>query len=251
MSQNSNVIYSCIYGGYENLREHEYREPDTDYVIFTDDPNMESDFFDIRYVPCEDNMHGARFHKRMKCMPHIWLKEYKTSVWLDANLRIIKPNYMEWVKDNSPNKSITLYKHFCLALRHRECAYKELCESMLMHKYKHDKDRFLAQAEHYEDDGFPHEWGLYQSTFIYRHHDNEEVRKLCSFWWQQVMKYSKRFPQCQASLAYSLWKNEIKFDVFDNKKVWDTDDYDIFFHNPEVRGGDGKHYHAYKVDGKI
>ena len=158
MSQNSNVIYSCIYGGYENLREHEYREPDTDYVIFTDDPNMESDFFDIRYVPCEDNMHGARFHKRMKCMPHIWLKEYKTSVWLDANLRIIKPNYMEWVKDNSPNKSITLYKHFCLALRHRECAYKELCESMLMHKYKHDKDRFLAQAEHYEDDGFPHEW---------------------------------------------------------------------------------------------
>ena len=82
MSQNSNVIYSCIYGGYENLREHEYREPDTDYVIFTDDPNMESDFFDIRYVPCEDNMHGARFHKRMKCMPHIWLKEYNEDVFV-------------------------------------------------------------------------------------------------------------------------------------------------------------------------
>ena len=176
MSQNSNVIYSCIYGGYEDLHDPEFREPDTDYVIFTDDPDLKSDFWEIRLVPTTEGMHGARFHKRMKCLPQIWLSEYKTSVWLDANLRIIKPDYMEWIKENSPSNSITLYKHFCLAERHRECAYKELTESTHMFKYQQDLPKFLTQMEDYDNDNFPQEWGLYQTTFIYRNHENQEDR---------------------------------------------------------------------------
>tara|TARA_R100000458_G_scaffold59951_1_gene73188 strand:- start:16585 stop:17340 length:756 start_codon:yes stop_codon:yes gene_type:complete len=251
MSQNSNCIYTCIYGGYEYLRDPEYREPDTDYIVFTDDPNLKSDFWEVRLVPNETDLHGAKFHKRMKCLPQEWLSNYKTSVWLDANLRIIKPNYMEWIRDNSPSNSITLYKHFCLAGRHRFCVYKELTESMQTAKYREDIPKFLKQAEDYDNDGFPQEWGLYQSTFIYRNHEDESITNLCRYWFNQVMKYSNKFPQCQSSLAYSLWKNKTKFDVFKNKKVWDTDDYEIFFHVPENSNPNQKHSYAYKMDGKI
>lgn len=52
---NKKVIYTCITGGYEQLREPSFVNDDFDYICFADNESIKSNVWQIKEIPSEFN----------------------------------------------------------------------------------------------------------------------------------------------------------------------------------------------------
>ena len=88
-NKKAGVIYTCITGGYDKLRSHTHTNPNWDYVCFTDDLSMENPSWEIRSLFFDklDNVRKQRWHK---LHPHMLFPEYEKSIWIDANINVLK-----------------------------------------------------------------------------------------------------------------------------------------------------------------
>jgi hypothetical protein len=219
-------LYTAIFGDYETLKDPIIIDG-LDYVCFTDNKNLKSNVWDIRYIEAPTDQPPSLFYKNIKCLSHEYLPEYDTTIWLDANFVIRDKNYLNYLIENFKSNKIMVYKHVCLAGMPRDCAYEEGKYSMTMGKYS--KEKISSQLNEYEHlHEFPKHNGLYQSGFIMRNNRDEDVIEFNKFWLNEIQRFGRVFPQCQVSLAFTLWKLSIDFDVIEN--IWDTDKYDITFH---------------------
>lgn len=89
MSHPRRVVYTALIGGYEALSEPPLvRDADTDFVCFTDDPELTSEGWQIRYVRprfARDPIRSARFLKVLG--PEV-LGEYDESLWIDNSVEL-------------------------------------------------------------------------------------------------------------------------------------------------------------------
>ena len=78
------VIYTTIFGGYDNLVEPQYKPEGWDFICFTD-TDLKSDTWKIIKKPLvyTDNTRTA---KRFKVLPHEYLSEYDYIIFIDYNL---------------------------------------------------------------------------------------------------------------------------------------------------------------------
>ena len=74
------VVYTCLTGGYDSLKEHRYIDNDWDYVCFTDNKELlaqkKCGIWEIRplaYVGA-DNTRSSRYHK---INPHKLFPDYE------------------------------------------------------------------------------------------------------------------------------------------------------------------------------
>ena len=83
---NNKVIYTTIFGGYDNLVEPYFVPDGWDFVCFTDD-DIESDVWKMVKVKTfyDDNTRNA---KQFKVLPHRHLSEYDYSIFIDGNMTI-------------------------------------------------------------------------------------------------------------------------------------------------------------------
>ncbi len=73
------IIYTAIYGGFDKLIE----QPDigVKYVCYTDDPNLKSDCWGIRYEPLPyDPILSAKYWKL--------ITPFEESIWIDGNIEV-------------------------------------------------------------------------------------------------------------------------------------------------------------------
>ena len=230
-------LYTSIFGDYETLKNPVVIDG-LDYICFTDNKNLKSDIWDIRYVESDLDIPPSLFYKKIKCLSHDYLPEYDITIWLDANFVVKDLNYLNHLMNNFKSNKIMLYKHVCLAGIARDCAYEEGRYSMTIPKY--GKEKLASQLNEYEYlHSFPKNKGLYQSGFIMRNNKNQDVIDFNKFWLNEIERFGKVYPQCQVSLAFTLWKLNINFDVINN--IWDTNMYDITFH-----GNNNKFTPAYR-----
>lgn len=230
-------LYTAIFGNYETLKSPVKIEG-LDYVCFTDNPDLKSDIWDIRYVKPPLEVPVSLFYKKIKCLSHEYLKEYDITIWLDANFVIKDKNYLNYLISNFKSNKLMLYKHVCLAGMPRDCAYQEAEYSMTIPKY--NKEKLSSQINEYENlHEFPKHYGLYQSGFLLRNNKDDEVKTFNEFWLKEIERFGKIFPQCQVSLAFTLWKLDINFDTLEN--IWDVDKYEITTH-----GNNNKFIPAYR-----
>jgi hypothetical protein len=230
-------LYTAIFDDYETLK-NPVKIDGLDYVCFTDNKNLKSNIWDVRYVQNNTDTPPSFFYKRIKCLPQAYLPEYDYTIWLDANFIVKDLNYLRYLLDNFKSNKLMLYKHVCLAGLYRDCAYQEAEYSMTIPKYS--KEKLRSQINEYENlHEFPKHYGLYQSGFLLRNNRDEEVKKFNEFWLNEIEKFGRVFPQCQVSLSFTLWKLGINFDVLEN--IWDTNKYEITSH-----GNNNKFIPAYK-----
>jgi len=80
------VIYTTIFGGYDDLVEPQFVPDGWDFVCFTDD-DLESDIWKIIKVKTfyNDNTRNA---KQFKVLPHRHLSKYDYSIFIDGNMTI-------------------------------------------------------------------------------------------------------------------------------------------------------------------
>ena len=197
-SENKKVVYTCISGDYDNLREPKVIDPDFDYICFTDQ-NIHSNVWSIRPIPESLSEYSqVKRQRAMKTMPHLFLPEYELSVWVDANVEI-RGSINDYIAENE----ISQENGFFFVGKHpdRDCIYDEVQACV---KYKKDiYENMEPQVESYREEGFPEHFGLPQTTILFRYHNLADCKRLCEAWFDEIKKYSHRD---QLSFTYVCWK---------------------------------------------
>jgi hypothetical protein len=211
------VVYTGIFGHYDTLWNPLYIDENVDYICFTDDRNLTSDYWKIRYVECEDSNNALNVRK-YKCMPHRFLPEYDVSVWIDARLQP-KSSILEYIRNNMHEAGILFFPHYS-----RDCVYEEGAENITQHR--ENVGKIINQMYKYFGEGYPEHNGLYCGTCIAREHNRYNIINLMEDWYSEILNTSARD---QISLPYVLWKNDIVPDLC-RKYIWDNDLFVLHMH---------------------
>lgn len=197
------VIYTAITGEYDELRDPLYVADEVKYVCFTNNPDLKSDIWEIRYIvgSNRDNVHLAR---HIKMNPHIYLSEYETSVWVDGQLQILD-DLREYIAKYQLKSGILCFPHY-----KRDCICDEVAACIYLNKG--NKKDMIMQVANYLKEGYPLNNGLIETGCIVRAHNDAKVRALMEAWEQEIVQYSVRD---QLSFPYVCWKMQFEPDICD------------------------------------
>lgn len=134
-------------------------------------------------------------NRHIKMHPHLYVPEYESSLYVDANLRI--------VRDPAELVDRHLTDAVCAAPRHqsRACVYDEI--AVCVRSGKADPAVARAQAERYRLEGYPAGNGLTENRVLLRRHRDPAVRLLMEAWWAELQSGISRD---QASLQVVAWR---------------------------------------------
>lgn len=226
---NKKVIYTCITNRYDNLFVHTYINNDWDYICFTDDKFLiDAQVYGNWIIkPLQfnelDNTRNNRWHKMH---PHIILKEYDHSIYIDGNIDI-KTSYLFECVDKMINdgQTLSIPPHF-----ERNCLYDEA--KILIENKIDDINIINSQIRKYKNEGFPKKNGLSENSLIYRFHNDNEIISIMEDWWDILKNYSKRD---QLGLFYVLWKHNYKMQyLLDTAIKLDTKNFEAFHHDDGI-----------------
>lgn len=200
------IVYSAIFDQKDNLKELKSKSNRCQYICFTDNKNIKSDFWDIIHVnkPFESPRLCARYYK---LNPHKVLNEnFKKSVWIDANIDFIS-NFDIFIENYIDNIKYPFFiKHF-----DRNCVYDEIDKCIEIKK--DNKDKLLKIKDYYKYIGFPENNGLYDTGVLPVNHNFYYIYEK---WWDELYNNSIRD---QVSLPYILWKNGFNCGEIENKNL--------------------------------
>jgi len=207
------VVYTSIFGGYDNIVDDQLKMDGVDYICYTD-ADIKSDTWEVRKsTPLYTDPN--RNAKKYKVLPHRYLSEYDWSVWIDGNIKIhsdIRP-----LCSGEPYK---LYDHMKV-FDARDCVYDEANTILQFgeanskrnpHKgiknWKDNPNIIKTQMERYISEGYPKSNGLSTTPIMVRNHNHSDTIKHNEDWWSEIKHNSKRD---QLSFDYIAWKNQFNF----------------------------------------
>jgi len=193
------VVYTCITGGYDAVREDQVFEDGVKYVYFSEENNLEQDSkWEWRKANrlFKDPRRDAR---RYKMLSHELLPEHDYSIWIDGSVALdIKPT--ELVK-NIGDADLMTFKHpdrTTVAAEAEECIRLQL----------DDLDTITKHVLDMQTMGFEDKSGLFETKVVVRN-DSPDIWLLNEEWFYQMVNGSVRD---QISLPYvtSCSEAEIK-----------------------------------------
>lgn len=205
------VVYTAVTGTYDEPIIPSYVNDDFDYICFTDNPFLKSDFWQIRQLESED-LDSVRSARMYKILPHKYLSDYDYSLWIDTNIEITG-DIADYINKYSTNKKL-----LCITHELRDCIYDEAdaCISMK----KDSEDTIIRQKMAYKDESYPHHNGLIASGVLFRNHHDGDVIRVMEDWFTQVCNHSYRD---QLSFNYACWKNNYEYEespIYYEKSVY-------------------------------
>lgn len=191
------VIMTANIGGVDNPIERHFDNPEFRHVMFTDDRDVKSSFWDVKYI--KRKFKDARKEARMyKWLPHKLFPDIQYSVWVDSNI-IIMSDISELIKLYLADADIALLRHNmrnCIYAEGEACIFGEL-----------DNIRTIeAQMKRYRAEGYPANNGLHQTRVILRRH-TKEINALNEAVWLGIKNGSIRDQLC---FDYMAWKMGVK-----------------------------------------
>ena len=218
------VVYTAIFGSYDNLLEPKYIPEGWDFVCFTD-TDLKSDVWKVVKVPAVYN-DPTRNARRYKLLPHKWFPEYDVSIWIDGNFGI-QGDVNKAVEVYLANNNMAIFDH-TKVWDNRDCIYQEAQAIFYLGQknkgsYKDDPDVIKVQMEKYIAEGYPANNGLIVSGILFRRHNKQDVIDTMNLWWEEVKYNSKRD---QLSFNYAAWRTGIQLYWLDH----DIRENTYFFH---------------------
>ncbi len=200
-NKNKKIVYTAIFGNYDEIKEPEYINDDWDYVCFTDNRNLTSKTFTIKYVNAifENKTKNARM---IKILSHLFLIGYKHSLWIDGNVKLRGRNINELV-DKYKDDYIALHQH-----EKRQCIYSEAIACI--QAAKDNQDIINIQIQEYKTQKMPENIGLVETAEILRNQKHPKVKLLNEKWWDELNRFSIRD---QLSFNYICWKNDLNYRI--------------------------------------
>ena len=198
---NKRVVFTCITGGYDELRDPKFVSPYVDYICFTDDSSLTSNVWKIKQIPCElKNLSKVKQQRLVKILPHKWLSDYDASLWVDSNILIVSD-----IKDFFDKYSFE--DAFLFTNKHpgRDCIYREQLGIIRLNKDTYENTS--PQIDRYREEGFPEHYGLAETNIMLRAHKDLKCVKLMNLWAEEILNGSHRD---QLSFNYCVWKCGVK-----------------------------------------
>lgn len=194
---NKRVIYTVITGGYDQLKQPRNITPNTDYIVFTDNVNIDGGVWEVRPLPIEVNdLSNVKKQRYIKINAHKVLSDYEDSIYVDGAIEILD-DLSNWVSSITKDEvSVYIPTHPV-----RRCIYQEAIACLLLKK--DTQESINKTIKFLKDQKFPENQGLVQSNIIYRRHNDQYSVKLMDLWWEVLETYSHRD---QLSFNYALWK---------------------------------------------
>ena len=197
---NKSVIYTCLTGNYDGLKQPKYIYDGYDYICFSNEfSESHIGIWEIRKIPFETN-DKLRLSRFVKINPHLALPEYEYSLWMDSNLQIVgdelKDKLDELIQKDTFMAFVPHPIYNCIYADAFKCIWDGR-DSYLMIK---------KQVKYLKSQGYPFGNGLYENNLIFRKHNHCSSVTVSEAWWKMYMTYSKRD---QLSLCYVLWANHI------------------------------------------
>jgi len=217
--KNKLVVYTALFGDYDDLIEPKEKFEGCDFICFTDQKHLTSDVWEIRLIE-ECDLPPNMMNRKYKILPHLFLSEYEWSLYVDANIAIVG-NPLELANKYLSKYDMAVPKHFA-----RECVYDEARECVILGKTKYEEA--MCQMNKYKNEGFPAKFGLGENNIIYRRHNSEKIKKIMNEWWMEIKTQTQRD---QLSLAYVLWKNGEKFNYMDESAREGKGYFEYVLHN--------------------
>jgi hypothetical protein len=209
---NKKVVYTAIFGGYDELPDPQFIPEGWDFICFTDS-DIKSNIWEIKKVPAvyEDSTRNAR---KYKILPHRWFSNYEYSLWVDGNI-LIKNDINELIPEYLNKVNIAVHDHNQNQLDPRNCVYQEAQAIFYFGKrngnYKDDPNIIQKQIQRYADEGYPSHNSLAVTMQLLRKHNKKDCIKIMEQWWEEIKYGSKRD---QLSFNYSIWKTNTSFIYF-------------------------------------
>jgi hypothetical protein len=194
------VVYTALFGDYDQLRDPKGIFESVDFVCFTDQECLVSKVWDVRLVSTEE-FSTIELNRMYKFLPHLFLKEYEISFYVDSNV-LIKEEASNLFQQLIRSKyKFALPKHFA-----RNCIYQEA--QVIIQSKKGNVDIVNSQMRGYREEGFPDEFGLAENGLLFRRHNDPQIIECMELWWNEFLHKSKRD---QLSLMYVLWKLNLEY----------------------------------------
>jgi hypothetical protein len=195
------VVYTCLFGYSERFNDFTYeRDADVDFICFTDDPELRSEFWTIRFVP-SINPDPAKAAKQVKALPHIFLPEYDCSLYIDNTVQLqARPRYFFDHVLAASSSPLVCFRH-----PERACVYDEADEVVRLGL--DEPARVHEQMEQYRRAGYPTKNGLAQGSFLLRRHNDRSLVPVMNDWFAQVSRYSRRD---QLALNPAMWAHGLE-----------------------------------------
>ena len=185
------MVYTAIFGGYDQLKEPAVVTPGIRYVCFTD-RDLESDTWEIVRVSTSES-DPRRASRPFKIRPHAYFKA-SYSLWVDASFTV-GVDVRELIRRHLGSRNLAGFAH-----RERDCVFDEasVCAEWLL-----DDPRIIAsQVLRYAGEGLPRHAGLFECGVLLRKH-RPDVAALNELWWDE---YGRGCCRDQISFGYSVWQ---------------------------------------------
>jgi len=195
------VIYTCITGGYDEVQEQTYVNPDYDYVCFTDDMGEPKDsMWEFRELAFSESttVRNARWHK---LHPHLLFPQYDQSLWIDGNIDILGPDFFDAILIEETDV-IRVAKHPEQRYLRDEFALNRVLD-------KDDLNLMRLQEEKIAECGFDGDYQdgtFFETNVMWRRHNDERCVEVMDAWWWWIAHYSYRD---QLSFTYVLWEKNM------------------------------------------
>jgi len=190
-------VYSGLFGSYERLTPQPAFAGDAiDKILFTDDPALRSEDWEVRVVAPALRTDPGRSARRVKIMAHERIPDYSTSLYIDNSVQLkVAPSAL-LVQMLAPGERWAGVKH-----GYRGPVQEEAAVLLKMPEFDRP-ERVAEQVEHYRK-ACPEALAAQTlwSAIIARRHLDPVVREVQVTWWEQVLRYSRRD---QLSLPYAL-----------------------------------------------
>ena len=234
------VIYTALFGDYDQINQPAVIDDRFDYVLFTDRQiNCFSGVWDVKGVDkvSDDLIKCARW---VKTHPELLLKDYDCSLWIDASIQIMDSYIYDKVielYENSAKISSVIHPE-------RDCVYDEICTVI---EFGVESERNALNWGHFlRREGFVRNYGLHETGLLFRMHSDGGVKLFDSLWWECIDSNSSRD---QLSFDYCLWKCNVTCEDIMPRgcSVRNTEHFSLKRHKNEM----AKHNRLGRDEGKL
>lgn len=202
------VVYTCIIGKYDLLKEPVLSFDNVEYVCYTDNREnitvLENSKWTIRVIPCEllEKYDKILANRYIKMHPKEFFEDSDYTLYVDGNVKIVSyPG--AYMPQTATKTGVAIFSHNA-----RECAYGEA--KVCIARKKGDKDAIVKCMQYYRKKGFPEQYGLYECTIIAVDIKNHASAVLLDKWWKEFL--IRRTYRDQLSLPFIMWKNGYQYD---------------------------------------
>lgn len=203
------VIYTAILAGSDVLNTPLYADKSCDYICFTDNSELQSEFWRIVRIQPSDDANRYMVAKAIKVLGADIFDAFEESIWMDGSV-LLKRDPWLLIDGQFGHCDFAFMKH-----PDRSCIFEEI-EACAV-QGKDSRANLESVRLRLVEAGYPQKNGLISGGFIYRRHQ-PQVKQLFRDWMINITKFSRRD---QLSFNYTCWRTEraityIDLDIFNN-----------------------------------